>query len=134
MLICCNRGQGFLIFLATRAKLLTPGWSSGESTRSRLAEHASSIFRWFLHFKVISSSLEFNRLSRVVCTTNAWKSRAAAPERKLINVKFSCLLQQQQIICVKAKNLDRIDICLVEKLKSVMANKCFHLSTSSFNE
>ena len=56
-------------------------------------------------------------------------------EKKFVKVKFSCLLQKQQkIICVKAKNLDRIDICLAEKLKSVdMATKCFHLVTSSYN-
>ena len=78
MLICCNSRQVFLIFLATRAKLLTPDWSSGEKTRSRLAEHASSTFRWFLYFEVLSSSLEFDCLSRVVCTTNTWKSSAAA--------------------------------------------------------
>ena len=40
-------------------------------------------------------------------------------ERKFLNVKFSCLLQQTaKIIWVKPKNLDRIDICLAEKLKS----------------
>ena len=32
------------------AKLHTPDRSSGENTRSRLVEHASSTFRWFLHF------------------------------------------------------------------------------------
>ena len=81
MLICCNRGHVFLIFLATRAKLLTPDWSSGENTRSRLAEHASYTFRWFLHFEVLSSSLEFDCLNWVVCTTNAWKSSAAAKKK-----------------------------------------------------
>ena len=30
-------------------------------------------------------------------------------------------IRKSRIICVKAKNLDRIDICSVEKLKSVMA-------------
>ena len=52
-------------------------------------------------------------------------------ERKFLNVKFSCLLQEtEKIICVEAKNLDRIDICLAEKLKSVMATKYFNLATS----
>ena len=40
-----------------RAKLHTPDNSSGEDTRSRLAEHASSTFRWFLHF--VSKNNEF---------------------------------------------------------------------------
>ena len=58
--------------------------------------------------------------------------QTAHQKQKFLNVKFSCLLK---IICVKAKNLDRIDICLAEKLKSViMATKCFHLATSSYNE
>ena len=58
-------------------------------------------------------------------------------EREFFNVKFSCLSaynKQQKIISVKAKNLDRIHIFLAEKLKSVMATKCFHLATSSYNE
>ena len=44
-----------------RAKLHTPDISSGENTRSRLAEHASSTFdatfRWFLYF--VSKNNEF---------------------------------------------------------------------------
>ena len=38
------------IFLSPRTKLLTPDWSSGENTRSSLAEHTSSTFHWFLNF------------------------------------------------------------------------------------
>ena len=31
--------------------MTTPDRSSGENTRSKLAEHASSTFCWFLHFR-----------------------------------------------------------------------------------
>ena len=121
-----------------RAKLHTPDRSSGENTRSRLAEHASSIFRWFLYCvqkqRVLSSSLEFDCLSRVFCITNTWKSSAAARTKISKRQVFVSYKKQQNIICVKAKNFYRIDICLAEKLKSVMANKCFHLATSSYNE
>ena len=44
-------------------------------------------------------------------------------EREFLNVivVFLTGISKSRIICVKAKNLDRIDICSVEKLKSVMA-------------
>ena len=81
MLICWNRGNFFLIFLSPRAKLLTPDWSSGENSRSRLGEHASSTLRWFLYFEVLSSSLELDCLSQVVCTAIARISSAAARKK-----------------------------------------------------
>ena len=55
-------------------------------------------------------------------------------ERKFLKVKRVSYKKQQKIIGVIAKILDRINICLVEKLKSLMVNKCFHLATSSYNE
>ena len=59
----------------------------------------------------------------------------SGPEMCFVTLSFRVSYKKQQkIICVKAKNLDRIDICLAEKLKSVMATKCFHLATSSYNE
>ena len=44
-------------------------------------------------------------------------------EREFRNVSFrvSYRNQQKRLICVKAKNLDKIDICSVEKLKLAMA-------------
>ena len=138
MVICCNRGQFFLIFLFLRAKLLTPDWSSGQNTCSSLVEHASSTFRWFLHFvsknNKFSSSLEFNCLSRVICTTNTVHGNLVLQlERKFLNIKFSCLLQEtakDYLHYVKAKKLDQTDICLAEEIKSVTATKYFHLATS----
>ena len=89
MLICCNRGQFFLIFPSLRAKLLTPDWSSGESTRFSLAEHASSTFDWFLRF--VSKNNEFFQVF--------WSSignQVLQLERKFLSVKFSCLLQETE--------------------------------------
>ena len=56
---CNTEGKIFLNadLLLQGAKLLTPDRSSGENTRSKLAEHASSTFRWFLHF--LSKNNEF---------------------------------------------------------------------------
>ena len=55
-------------------------------------------------------------------------------ERKFLKVKGVSYKKQEKIICVIAKILDWIDIFLAEKLKSVMASKCFHLATSSYND
>ena len=54
-------------------------------------------------------------------------------DREFLNVSFrvSYRISKSWIICVKAKNLDRIDICSVEKLKSVMATMLV-LSTRYF--
>ena len=80
-----NRGHFFLIFISPRAKLLTTDWWSGENTCSWLAEHAISTFCWLLHFvprqqQLLSSSLEFEFLSRIACAKNTWKSSATATE------------------------------------------------------
>ena len=70
--------------------------------------------------------------SQFVCAKSTWKSSAAAI-KEIPKGEFSCLTRNSKTLFVsKAKNLDRI--CLVEKLKSVMATKCFHLATSSFYE
>ena len=45
------------------------------------------------------------------------------------------LTRNSEILFVsKAETLVWIDVCLVEKLKSVMATKCFHVATSSSKE
>ena len=54
-------------------------------------------------------------------------------ERKFLKVNFR-VSYKKRVFVSKAKNVDRIDICLVEKLKSVIATKCFHLVTSSYKE
>ena len=107
MLIGRNRGHFFLIFLSPRAKLLTPDWSSGENTCSGLAEYAISTFCWFLHFpprqqRLLSGSLEFDCLSRIVCAKNTWKSSATAT-REIPKGELSFLTRKlQEITCVKS--------------------------------
>ena len=128
MLICCNRGQFFVIFLSPRAKLLTPDWSSGENTRSWLAEHDSFTFAFCVQinkfFEVLS---KFDSLSRVLCTKNTWKSSAAAG-KEILKGWFWCPSQEtaKDYLCQKLKTwIGLVLFCLVEKLKSAMASKCF---------
>ena len=119
-------------------KLLTPYCSSGENTRSWLAGHAFFTFSccccfFFILYPISTGSFELFLWS---CTfqaglfaKNTWKSSAAAV-REISKGEFSCLTRKSNTLFVsKAKNLDWI--CLVEKLKSVMATNCFHLATSS---
>ena len=98
MLICSNRRKFFLIFLSSRAKLLTPDWSSGENTRSPLAEHASFTFRFFNHF--VSKNIEFfqvlwsSTVKDRLFVLQIYGNQVLQLERKFLNVKFSCLLQE----------------------------------------
>ena len=110
MLIGRNRGHFFLIFLSPRAKLLTPDWSSGENACSWLDEYAISTFCWFLHFpprqqRLLSGSLEFDCLSRIVCAKNTWKSSATAT-REIPKGELSFLTRNcKRLLVSKAKNL-----------------------------
>ena len=109
MLIGRNRGHFFLIFLSPRAKLLAPDWSSGENTWV-LAEYAISTFCWFLHFpprqqRLLSGSLEFDFLSRIVCA-KILGNQVLQLQRKYLKVNFrfsqgNC----KRIFVSKAKNL-----------------------------
>ena len=93
-----------------RAKLLTPDWSSRENTCYWLAEHAIPSLSWFLHFvpqqqRVLSGSLEFDFLSRIVHAKNTWKSSAKA-KREFLKVGFFFLTRNSKRLFVsKAKNV-----------------------------
>ena len=68
------------------------------TTRAKLLTHSSlsiSAFSWFLHFvpqqqRLLSGSLEFDFLTRIVCAKNTWKSSDTA-KRKLQKVNFRSL-------------------------------------------
>ena len=98
MLIGRNRGHFFIILLSTRAKLLTPDWSSGENTCSRLTEHAISTF---LHFvpqqqRLLSGSLDFVQ-------KKTWKLSATA-KREVLKVNFRFLQEAaKDYLCEKQK-------------------------------
>ena len=101
----------FLIFFSLRAKLPTTDWLSGKNTCSWLAEHAISTFSWFLHLvprqrKLLSSSLEFDFLSRIVCAKNTWKSSATAT-KEIPKGELSFLTRNSKRFVSKAKILIR---------------------------
>ena len=84
--------------------------------------------------RLLSGSLQFDFLSRIVCAKNTWKSSATAT-KEIPKGELSFVTRNSTRFFVsKAKHvIDRI--CLVEKLKSFMAaTKCFHLTTASSNE
>ena len=98
--------------------------------------HLVGFFIWWLtttrSFGFFGVQLFKPSCSQFVCAKSTWKSSAAAI-KEIPKGEFYCLKRNSKTLFVsKAKNLDRI--CLVEKVQSVMATKCFHLATSSFNE
>ena len=73
--------------------------------------------------------LGFKFLRWVVCVKSTWKSSAAAV-KEIPKGEFLCIIRNSKTLFVsKAKVLDRI--CLIVKLKSVVATKCFHLNSLS---
>ena len=76
--------------------------------------------------------MELHFSSRIVRAKNTWKSSAAAI-KQIRKGEFSFLRRKSNRLFVSiAKNLVRI--CLVEKLKSLMATNCFHLASTSSNK
>ena len=131
MLIGRNRENFFLIVLLPRANYsLLIG---RENTCSWLAEHAMSIFTWFLHFvlqlqRVLSSSLEFVFFSRIVWAKNIWKSSATAT-KEIPKGELSFLTSNSktlQLFVSKAKILDRILRCEKGELFALRTGECFY--------
>ena len=110
MLISWNRGHFFLIFLSLRVRLLTPDESSGKNTCSWLAEHAISTFCWFLHFlprqhRLLSGTLQFDFLSRIVCVKNTLKSSATATKEIPKGERSFLTRNNKRLFVSKAENL-----------------------------
>ena len=135
MLICCNREQFFVIFLSPTAKLLPPDWSSGKILSPDWLSTTVLHFVGFCilcpkkkknkFFEVLS---KFDSLSRVLCI-KIHGNQVLQLGRKFLKVNFSVSHKKQQksdYLCQKLKTwIGMILFCLVEKLKSVMASKCF---------
>ena len=115
-----DRGQNYSFLIGRAAKILAPDWLMTPVFFSPLPHlvafiilcpKATSYFRFF----------------------GVRKSSHAAARKNIPEGEFSCVTRNSKILFVsKVKSLDQI--CLVEKLKSVMATRCFHLATSSCKE
>ena len=74
---------------------------------SRVSSLTERTWSWFLHIvpeqqRILSGSLEFDYLSRVVCVKNTWKSSAAAIKEITKGEFFVSYKKQQKIVCVKS--------------------------------
>ena len=105
------------------AKLLAPDWLSTPFL------HLVGFFILCPTTKEFFQVLGFKFLRQVVCVKRKWESSAAAV-KEISKGEFLCITSNRKTLFVsKTKNLDRI--CLVVKLNSVVATKCFHLNSLS---
>ena len=72
-----------------------------------------------------SFRLEFDILSRAVYTKHSMKSSVSGI-KEITKREFLSHKKRKRSFVLKAENLDQI--CFVEKLKSFVATKCFHVS------